>query len=98
MQIPILVESISGDLYRAEAPAPFCVHAEGKSSQEAVENLRAEIVREFSNGKRIMLLEVPLPDENPWVKFAGCMKDEPLLDDWRAAVAEYREERAPTDS
>lgn len=97
MQIPILIETLSAKHFRASAPAPFSVDAEGKSSAEAVGNLRARIENEFVNGKRIGVLDVSLPDENPWIKFAGHLKDEPLVDEWQAAIAEYRRKRDPDD-
>ena len=97
MQIPILVESLGQDQFRAEAPAPFSVSAEGKSSAEAVQNLRARIEQEFANGRQIVLLDLPLDGENPWVKYAGHLKDESFLDDFQAALAEYRRQRDPGD-
>jgi hypothetical protein len=31
--------------------------------------------------------------ENPWVKYAGMLRDHPNFDEWRAAVEEYRREK-----
>jgi hypothetical protein len=95
VQIPVLVESIAGDRYRAESPAPFKASAEGASTEEAVSKLREQLQHDFANGRQIVMLDVPLPDENPWIKYAGHLKDEPLLEDWRAAIEEYRSRRDP---
>ena len=98
MQIPITIEPLGTNRFRAEAPPPFNVSAEGQSSSEAVENLRLEIEREADNGRRIVVLDVQLPGENPWVKFAGHLKDDPLFEEWQAAVTEYRAKRDPEDA
>jgi hypothetical protein len=97
MQIPILVEALGQDQYRAQAPAPFSVAAEGKSSAEAVQKLRAKIESEFSNGKQIVMLDLPIETENPWIQYAGHLKDETFLDDFQAGLAEYRRQRDPDD-
>jgi hypothetical protein len=97
MQIPILVEALGQDQYRAEAPAPFSVAAEGKSSAEAVQNLRSRIEQEFSNGKRIVMLDLSVDAENPWIQYAGHLKDETFLSDFQAGLAEYRRQRDPAD-
>jgi hypothetical protein len=34
-------------------------------------------------------IEVPTAD-NPWVRLEGVYKDDPLFDEWQAAIAEYR--------
>jgi len=97
MQIPILVESLGHDQFRAEAPAPFSLSAEGKSSAEAVQNLRARIEREFSNGRQVVMLDVAVPIEPAWVKFVGHLKDDPVFDEWQAAIGEYRRQRDRDD-
>lgn len=97
MQIPILIESLDSDHFRASAPAPFSLNADGKTSEEAMVNLRARIESELASGKQVAVLEVPLPTDNPWVRFAGHLKDEPLFDEWQEAIAEYRRLRDPDD-
>jgi hypothetical protein len=97
MQIPISLESLGQDRYRAEAPAPFSVSAEGRSSNEAVEKVRSQIEQKLSSGKQIIVLDMPLPEENPWIKFAGHLKDGTFLSDFQQALAEYRRERDPDD-
>ena len=98
MQIPIVVEAVGQDQYRAEAPAPFSVTADGKTSAEAVQNLRERIAEEFSNGRKIVLIDLPMGDENPWIQFAGHLKDETFLSDFQAGLAEYRRQRDPDDA
>lgn len=97
MQIPIVVEALGQNQFRAEAPAPFSVAAEGNSSAEAVQNLRARIEKEFSNGRQVVMLEVAISQEPAWAKFVGHLKDEPLFDEWQSAIEEYRQQRDVDD-
>jgi hypothetical protein len=97
MQLPVLVETVGQGRYRAEAFAPLSVSAEGNSSGEAVQNLRVQIAEMMAQGKQIVMLEMPAPGENPWVKYAGHLKDDPMLAEYQAAVAEYRRQRDAED-
>jgi len=97
MQIPILVESVGESQFRAAAPPPFNCSAEGKSSAEAISNLRAQMQEALTGARRVVLIDLPIPDENPWIQFAGHLKDDSYFDDWNAALAEYRQKRNPTD-
>jgi hypothetical protein len=97
MQIPVVVESLGDDQFRAQAPPPISLVAEGKSSEEAVRNLQARILQEYSRDRRIVLLDLPIDAENPWIKFAGHLKDDSFLSDFRQSLAEYRQQRDPDD-
>jgi hypothetical protein len=48
-------------------------------------------------GAEIVSLEVASP-ENPWVPLAGWLKDNPLLEPWKEAMAEYRRSIDEDDS
>ena len=95
MKIPVLIEPISDHRYRASGAA-WEMSAEGQTSEEALERLRKEVQQRLSHGSQVTFLDteqlVPgQPGEHPLARFAGCMKDDPLYDEWQAAVAEYRE-------
>jgi hypothetical protein len=92
MQLPIVVESIGSDQFRAYGLPPFTATSEGKTSKEAVDNLRQELQKEMAAGKQIMMIDVPAPQENPWLAMAGWLKDDPLFDEWRAEVEAYRKQ------
>jgi hypothetical protein len=98
MQIPVVVETLGVNQFRAEAPAPFSVTAEAKTSAEAVQNLRARIEKEFANGKQIVALNLEVSGENPWIQFAGHLKDETFLSDFQEGLVEYRRQRDPDDA
>src|SRR5205807_3482158 len=89
MQIPVLIERVKGDGYRARGTEPFAISAKGATREEALAKLRAKIQTRLKNGTEIVGLEIgPQPD--PWMEFAGMFKDDPLFDDWQKAIAQYR--------
>jgi predicted RNase H-like HicB family nuclease len=89
MQIPILVERVAGNGYRARASEPFAVTAKGATRDEALAKIRAKIQARLKEGTELVSLEVG-PETNPWVEFAGMYKDDPMIDDWKKAMADYR--------
>jgi hypothetical protein len=89
MQIPVLVERVKGNGYRARGKDPFAVSAKGATREEALARLRAKIQTRLKNGTEIVGLEVGSPP-HPLAEFAGMFKDDPLFDDWQHAIAEYR--------
>ena len=94
MRIPVLIEPISDQRFRASGAA-WEMSAEGDSSEEALERLRNEVQQRLSHGSQVTFLDIELlapnsKSEHPLARFAGCMKDDSLYDEWQAAVAEYR--------
>ncbi len=84
MQVPVLVEQISTHVFHAKA---WDIVAEGQSAEDAVTALR-QLLR---GGKYVAILD--LPPTNPFLAMAGDLKDDPLFDDWVAAMKTYREEK-----
>ena len=84
MQVPVLVEQISAHNYRAKA---WDIVAEGPSADEAIRALQ-QMLR---SGKSITMLD--LPPTNPFLAIAGDLKDDPLVEDWVAAMRTYRDEK-----
>jgi predicted RNase H-like HicB family nuclease len=90
MQIPILLERLNGNGYRARGKEPFAVSAKGATREEALSKLRAKIQSKLKNGTEIIGLEIGThPD--PWTEFAGMFKGDPWIDDWKKSVEEYRQ-------
>jgi hypothetical protein len=80
MQIPILVEPVSNNGYRATCGAPLALSAQGATRDEAVDKLELLLRDRLQNGVEIVAAEVPARVlENPWVKFAGMFKDDPMF-------------------
>ena len=91
MQIPVLVERIAGNGYRARGAQPFEVVADGASRDEAVAKVRDQIQARLAAGAELVSVEIG-PQPNPWVEFAGMFKDDPLIEDWKKSMAEYRDQ------
>ena len=90
MQIPVLVERVKGNGYRARGKDPFAISAKGATREEALAKLRAKIQTRLKNGTEIVGLEIgPQPD--PWGEFAGMFKGDPWIDDWKQSIEEYRQ-------
>jgi predicted RNase H-like HicB family nuclease len=89
MQIPVLVERLKDNGYRARGKEPFAVSAKGATREEALAKLRAKIKTRLKKGTEIVGLELD-PQPRPLAEFAGMFKDDPLFDDWQKAIAEYR--------
>jgi predicted RNase H-like HicB family nuclease len=95
MQIPVLIEPVAGNGFRARGCEPLDVSAEGTTEEAALRKLREQIDRRLAAGARLVLLEIPAP-ANPWVEFAGMSRADPLFDEWQQAIAENRR-RADAD-
>jgi hypothetical protein len=88
MKIPVLLEPVAGNGYRARGNHPFPLTAEGATADEALQNLRELIQSRLVGGAQLVPLEIA--DEHPWLPFAGMFEDDPLLDEWKQAMAENR--------
>jgi predicted RNase H-like HicB family nuclease len=97
MNIPVLVEQLPDQRYRAKCGEPFVVSAEGMTDAEAVGNLKSLLHAKFSNGKRLASVDLPTPEENPWVAGAGCLRDDPLFDEFVETMKENRRREAEAD-
>lgn len=89
MEIPILIEPVAGNGFRSRGGEPFDLSAEGATREEVIAKLRDQVQDRLRNGSQIVALDIPAAS-NPWVEFAGMFKDDPLLPEWKAAMAEYR--------
>jgi hypothetical protein len=89
MQIPVLIEPVSGNGYRARGGEPLALTAEGATPDEAVQKLRELLNQRLTGGTRLVPLEVPDGD-NPWRQMAGMFKDDPLFQEVLEIMAEQR--------
>lgn len=90
MQIPVVVEALGSGQFRAQGLPPFTAVAEGTTSEEALAKLREQLNKEVEAGKLVVMREAPAKETNPFLATAGSLKDNPLLDEWKAAMEEYR--------
>jgi predicted RNase H-like HicB family nuclease len=89
MQIPVLVEPIAGNGYRARGIEPFGFSAEGTTRAEALAKLKEQVQARVSAGAEIVTLEVG-PQPHPWLEFAGMYKDDPDFKEVLDIMAENR--------
>ena len=80
MQIPVLLERLKGNGYRARVTEPVTATAKGATREEALAKLRTKIETRLKNGTEIVGLEVG-PQPHPWMEFAGMFKGDPLIDE-----------------
>ena len=91
MQIPVLVEQVKGNGFRARGTEPFAVSAKGATREEALAKLRTKIESRLKKGTELVALEIGAPP-HPWMQFACMFKDDRWMDDWEKYMAEYRRE------
>jgi hypothetical protein len=69
MQIPILIEPIAQNGFRARSAEPFALSAEGAAPEEALANLKEQPAARLRNGTAIVPLDVPAAP-HPLARFA----------------------------
>jgi hypothetical protein len=90
MQIPILVEKVPGNGYRARGGEPFPFTAEGATQDEAVARLKAQIDARLQAGAKVIPLEVA-DAANAWKRVIGMYdENDPEVDEWIKAMQENR--------
>ncbi len=91
MQIPVLVERVANNGFRAKAGEPLPFSAEGATPEEAVRNLRTVLDRQLESGKELKSLEIG--SQNPWLAMAGMHDpNDPLIKEWKQEMETYRQE------
>jgi hypothetical protein len=89
MQIPVVIERMKGNGYRARGTEPFALSARGTTREEALAKLHQKIQNRIKKGTEVVGLEIG-PQSHPWTEFAGMFKDDPWIDEWKQSVEEYR--------
>lgn len=89
MQIPILVEQVQNNGYRARSGEPLALSADGETADEAITKLQALVAAKLQSGARLLSMPLP-PNDNPWLRGAGMFKDDPLFDEWQQEIADQR--------
>jgi hypothetical protein len=89
MQIPILIEPVAGNGYRARGGEPLPLTAEGASREEALAKLKEELDARLRGGAVVVPLELPSAT-HPLAEFAGMFKADPLIKKWKKSMAAYR--------
>jgi len=89
MQIPVLIESVSGNGFRARGGEPLALSAEGTMRDEAIARLKSLIADRLAVGAELISLDVETMG-HPLAPVPGWSEADPLLDEWQEAIATYR--------
>ena len=89
MEIPIIVEPIGENGFRASSGGLWELEIEAPTREEAIQKLRELIDRRLDAGAEVLGLEIP-SRAHPLARFAGMLRDDPLLQSWKDAMGEYR--------
>lgn len=91
MEVPVIVEPITGNGYRATGAGGLSVGltAEGGTAEEAIDRLAEQVRMRLKAGAKLAGLSVA---EAPalWKQDAGYLREEPLYEPWRDAMEDYR--------
>lgn len=92
----VLLESQPDGTHQASILGWLDCHAIGDTEEHAIEALREVVGKRLTHSK-ILQLEIPQPSvqpvvesDNPWVKFAGIFKDDPMFDEMLESIREHR--------
>jgi hypothetical protein len=92
MEIPVLVERVANNGFRAACGEPLRMEAEAATREEAIQKLRHLIERRVAAGAEFISVSVG-NSAHPLAAFAGMLKDDPLVEPWKQAMAGYRQKR-----
>src|SRR5208283_1073227 len=79
MNIPVLIEPIANNGFRATGGLPFEITVEGATRDEALGRLRAEIDKRMARGAIVVPLEIMRPRITPGFRARGCFGTIPCL-------------------
>jgi hypothetical protein len=88
VQIPVVVEPVKGNGFRAWSADPVAVSAKGPTRDEALASLRQKIQKRLKHLELVSLEVESTP--HPMMAFAGMFKDDPLFERWQKSIAAYR--------
>ena len=82
MEIPVLIEPVPPNGFRARSGEPLGLTAEGATREEALQKLREMVTKRIADGAEMTSLEVG-PFQHPWARFAGTWADDdPVIAEW----------------
>ena len=83
MRIPVLIESVPGNGYRASGGEPLALSAEGTTRDEAIARLKSLIADRLAVGAEFISLDVDTVGASAGLR-AGLVREAiPLLDEWQ---------------
>jgi hypothetical protein len=90
MQIPVLIESVPGNGYRARSGEPFIVVTEGATPEDALAALRSRLAEKLREGTYVASVEIA-SNGHDWRPFAGMYQEsDPVVREWLGVVQTER--------
>jgi hypothetical protein len=91
VEFPVIIETVAGNGFRATGAGGLSVGlaADGATEAEAIDRLAEQVRARVVAGAKLTELSVDSRSA-PWMQDAGCLRDDPLYEPWRAAMEEYR--------
>lgn len=97
MQIPILIEKIEKNGYRATAGSLFDFTVEAPTRDEVLHKARTAIAEKIRAGAEVVQLDLPL--DNPWLRQIGIQDpNDPFIQDFKAILEENRRAADETET
>lgn len=90
MDLPVLIEPIAENVFRARLGDPLGLTAEGASKEEALDKLRLLVTQRVANGTELTVLRIP-QSANGSGCFEGIYReDDPMVQEWLRTIEENR--------
>src|SRR5689334_10221814 len=89
MDIPVFIEPIANNGYRASSGAIPGLTADGSTPDDALQQFESLLASRVASGARLVSVSVPAAD-NAWLRIAGMYENDPLFDEWQREIAERR--------
>ena len=90
MKIPVLIEPMNDNGFRASGLGPDGLVAEGKTDSEALLNFRKAIEARIRAGARLTFLDVATEDASVTATAGILNPNDPLVQEWKHIMAENR--------
>ena len=97
MQIPIVIESLPGNRFRAKSTTALPLMVEANSAEESLRLWQERFAAYLPSDAEVVAVEQTAPESHAFAKFIGTQKNDRLVELWREGVAEYRQERDLAD-
>ena len=94
MEIPVLVEPVTGSGYRASTGFPLDLSVEGTTEAEVLGRLRTLLENRLGPSSKVVMLTIP-DATHPLARFAGQFQDDP---DFQDVIGIMRERRQAEDA
>ena len=93
MQVPVTIEQLSGNRFRAKSATLQAFSVEGESAEESLRLWRERFGAVLPAGAEVVEVQSTSSGEHPLARFAGDLKNDPLFDEWQAAIEDFRRQR-----